>query len=155
MDVFKISKTIVAPLPYVYAWCTDYRDSDPQLTGSKSQRTVLQKTKKKAIYAQIYDGMDGKKKVAVNIVTLRAPDSWHLDFFGEEDEETGEYRVRSLGKERTRLDMVFREKWKVDSPPSLEEQIEGTGKVWDKYVAALEKDYAAEKRSTAKRSGRA
>ena len=115
----------------------------------------MQKTKKRVIYAQIYDGMDGEKKVAVDIVTLKAPDSWHLDFFGEEDDETGEYRLRSLGKERTRLDMVFREKWKVDSPPPLEEQIEGTSKVWDKYVAALEKDYLAEKRLAARRSDRA
>ena len=154
MDVFKVSKTINASLSYVYEWCTDFRDSDPQLTGSKSQRTIVERTKKRVIYAQIYNGMDGRKKVAVNIVTLKTPDTWHLDFFGEEDDETAEYRLRSIGKNRTRIDIVFREKWKVNSPPSLEEQIEGTNKVWDKYVAALEQDYNSENKP-ARRSGRA
>lgn len=142
MDVFKVSKTINAPLSYVYAWCTDFSDDDPKLTGSGSQRTILQKTKKRAIYAQLYDGADGKRKVAVNIVTLKPPGSWHLDFFGEEDDETGEYRLKRLGKDKTRLDMVFREKWKaIARIPSIEEQLKGTNGVWDKYVAALEKDY--------------
>ena len=36
MDVIRVSKTINAPLRYVYDWCTDYRETDPQITGSKS-----------------------------------------------------------------------------------------------------------------------
>ena len=73
MDVIKVSKTINAPLRYVYDWCTDYRETDPQITGSKSQRRVLQKTKKRSIYVQIYEGADGNEKVAVDIVTLKPP----------------------------------------------------------------------------------
>ena len=112
MDVTRVSKTINAPLRYVYEWCTDFREDDPQITGSKSQRKILEKTKKRVVYAQIYTGLDGAQKVTVDIVTLSPPSSWHLDYFGEEDDETGEYRLRALGKDRTRLDMVFREKWK-------------------------------------------
>jgi hypothetical protein len=38
--------------------------------------------------------------------------------------------------------MVFREKWKnIAKAPSLEEQTAQTGRVWDKYVKALERDY--------------
>jgi hypothetical protein len=147
MDVFRISKIIGAPLSYVYKWCTDFSESDPQLTGSKSQRMILEKTLKRAIYAQIYDGADGRKKVAVNVVTLKPPDSWHLDYFGEEDDETAEYRLKSLGRGKTRLDMVFREKWKkIERVPSIEEQIEHTDRAWDKFVVALEGDYNSEKK---------
>jgi hypothetical protein len=46
MDVIRVSKTINAPLRYVYEWCTDFREDDPQITGSKSQRKVLEKTRK-------------------------------------------------------------------------------------------------------------
>ena len=147
MDVIKVSKTIDAPRRYVYDWCTDYRDTDPQITGSKSQRRVLEKTKKRAIYVQIYEGADGKEKVAVDIVTLKPPSSWHLDYFGEEDDEIGEYHLRKLGEGKTRLDMVFKEKWKdITKIPSIEEQIRSTNEVWDKYVAALEKEYKSRKK---------
>ena len=147
MDVITVSKTIDAPRRYVYDWCTDYRDTDPQITGSKSQRRVLEKTKKRAIYVQIYEGADGKEKVAVDIVTLKPPSSWHLDYFGEEDDEIGEYRLRKLAEGKTRLDMVFKEEWKnIARVPSIEEQIRSTNEVWDKYVAALEKEYRSRKR---------
>ena len=147
MDVIKVSKTIDAPRRYVYDWCTDYRDTDPQITGSKSQRRVLEKTKKRAIYVQIYEGADGKEKVAVDIVTLKPPSSWHLDYFGEEDDEIGEYRLTKLREGKTRLDMVFKEKWKdIAKIPSIEEQIRSTNEVWDKYVAALEKEYKSRKK---------
>ncbi len=147
MDVIRVSKTINAPLRYVYDWCTDYREDDPQITGSHSQRKILEKTKKRVIYAQIYVGADGNQKVAVDIVTLKSPTSWHLDYFGEEDDETGEYRLKSLGKGKTRLDMVFKEKWKsIAKVPSIAEQVKSTSEVWDKYVAALERDYSSEKR---------
>jgi len=142
MDITRVSKTINAPLRYVYDWCTDYSEDDPRITGSKSQRRIVEKTGKRAIYIQIYEGADGKEKVAVNIVTLRPPASWHLDYFGEEDDETGEYRLKSLGKSKTKLDMVFKEKWKsIAKVPSIKEQLMATNEVWDKYVIALERDY--------------
>ncbi len=147
MDIIRVSKTINAPLRYVYNWCTDFREDDPQITGSKSQRKILQKTKKRVIYAQLYEGSDGKQKVAVDIVTLNTPHSWHLDYFGQEDDETGDYKLTSLGKHKTRLDMVFKEKWKdIAKIPSKQEQVDQTSEVWDKYVAALEKEYGSSTR---------
>jgi len=149
LDVFRVSKTINAPLSYVYAWCTDFSELDPQLTGSKSRRTILEKTKRRSVYTQIYQGSDGKQKVAVNIVSLKPPRSWHLDYFGEEDDETADYRLKSLGKDKTRLDMVFREKWKnIERVPSVKEQTEQTGRVWDMFAAALESDYNSKKGRT-------
>ena len=146
MDVTRVSKTINAPPHYVYDWCTDFREDDSKITGSKSQRKILEKTKKRVIYVQIYKGEDGKQKVAVNIVTLRPPNAWHLDYFGEEDDEIGDYVVKNLGKDKTRLDMVFKEKWKnVAKIPSIEEQTKQSNKSWDKFVEALEKDYNSEK----------
>jgi hypothetical protein len=141
VDVVRVSKTINAPLRYVYDWCTDYRDDDPQIIDSKRQKKMLEKTKKRAIYVEIYDGADGKQKVAVNIVILKPPNSWHLDFYGEEDYEEGEYKLKSLGRGKTRLDMIFKESWKIADPPSLDEQVEQASKIWDKYVTALENDY--------------
>jgi hypothetical protein len=136
---------INTPLRYVFNWCTDFREDDGDLTGSTSQRKILEKTKKRVVYASLYTGIDGNQKIGVNIVTLKAPTSWHLEYFGEEDNEIGEYKLSSLGKNKTKLSMVFKETWKTEKVPSIEEQVESTGKVWDQYVAALEKDYAASK----------
>jgi hypothetical protein len=143
MDVFRVSKTINAPIKFVYDWCTDYREDDSQLTGSTRKRIIFEKTKKRAVYAQLYDGRNGKQTVAVDFVTLNpSKKSWHLEFFGEEDYETGDYKLTSLGKSKTKLAMVFREKWKIPNPPSIAEQIRHTDEVWDKYISALEADYA-------------
>lgn len=138
MDVTRVSKTINAPLRYVYNWCTDFREDDPKITGSKSQRKIVEKTRRRVIYV----GADATQKMEVDIVTLKPPTSWHLDAFGEEEDETGEYRLKSLGKNKTRIDMVFKDKWKnIARVPLAEESVKRTNEVWDKYVASLEKEY--------------
>ncbi|MGA2664771.1 MAG: hypothetical protein ABSF83_07490 [Nitrososphaerales archaeon] len=145
VDTTKFSRVINAPLRYTYEWCTDFREDDSKLTGSTSKKKIVEKTKKRAVYVTVYQGADGKEKVAVSYVTLKPPNAWYLEQFGEEDYETGVYRLKSLGKKRTRLDMVFKETWKeIAKIPTMEEQIEGTNKAWDQFIAALERDYEAE-----------
>jgi hypothetical protein len=129
----------------VFNWCTDFRENDPALTGSNGKRIMLEKTKKRAVYASVYTGKDGNQKIGVNIVTLKAPTSWHLEYFGEEDTEIGDYKIVSLGKNKTKLNMVFKETWKIDGEPSIEEQVESASKDWDKYVAVLEEEYTSSK----------
>ncbi|HZW55250.1 MAG TPA: hypothetical protein VFF30_03090 [Nitrososphaerales archaeon] len=143
VDITRVSKAINAPLNYVYNWCTDFSEDDPKITGSRSQRKILQKTSKQVVYAQLYEGADGKPKVAVDIVTLNpSKKTWHLDYFGEEDDETGDYKLTSVGKNKTKLDMVFKERWKnISTVPTKEEQVEQTSRIWDKYIAALEREY--------------
>lgn len=142
VDVTRVSKVINAPLRYTYQWCTDFREDDSKLTGSSSQRRIVEKTRKRVVYVTIYDGADGKQKVAVSYVILKPPDAWSLEQFGEEDYEKGEYRLKSLGKDRTRLDMVFKETWKdIAKIPTIKEQTDGTSRFWDQLIAALEKDY--------------
>ncbi|HYB85094.1 MAG TPA: hypothetical protein VED86_07170, partial [archaeon] len=70
------------------------------------------------------------------------PNAWHLDFVGDEDDETGDYVLSSLGPKKTRLDMAFTEHYKVEDAPSRAEDTKHIHEIWDKYVRALEKDYA-------------
>jgi len=141
---FRGSKTINAPLQFVYDWCTDFREDDNKITGSKAQRKILEKTRQRVIYTSNYKS-HGKPRNAVNIVSLRPPSAWHLDYLGDEDDETGDYRLKRLGPKRTRLDMVFTEKYKIHNAPTKAQDLKHTNEVWDKCVAALEKDYAKEK----------
>jgi hypothetical protein len=140
----RVFKVINSPLPFVYRWCTDFRADDNKITGSRTQRKILQKTKKRTIYVSIY-GSSRKPKLGINIVSLKPPKAWHLDFVGEDDDETGDYKLTRLSPTQTRLDMVFREKYKIRDHPSQAEDTKHTSDIWDKYVEALERDYRNKK----------
>ena len=143
MIVYRYSVTFNAPIDFVYNWCTDYREDDPQITGASYRRIILEKNKKRVIYASDKKSSDGSTKLAVRIVTLSPGDySWHLDYFSEEDLEQGDYKLNRIGKEKTRLDMVFRNRWKDGPGPTKEQFVSETKSSWDTYVPALEKDYA-------------
>ena len=137
---YRVSKIIHAPLPFVYDWCTDYRESDPRITDSKAKRKMLLKTRRHVIYISSYRS-GGKPKIGVNIVTLYPQKWWHLDFIGDEDDETGDYRLMRLGPRRTRLDMSFAEHFKIRNAPTKAQDLKHTHEIWDKYVSALERDY--------------
>lgn len=142
----KVSKIIEAPLSYVYDWCTDFRESDPKLTGSKNKRRILLRTRNRVVYVSQYV-RQGQLRNAVNVVTLYPNKAWHLDYHGDEDDEVGEYRLVKLSRKRTRLNMTFKETYKIRSPPSKASDTRLTNEVWDKYVAALEKEYARSHRT--------
>ena len=139
---YHVSKVIKAPLKFVYDWCTDFREDDNQITGSKTQRKILQKTKRRAIYISTYE-REGRVMSGVNIVTLRPPTAWNLDYVGEEEDEIGRYKLTRLGPSKTRLDMTFTEKYKINDAPTKEEDKSVTDQTWDKYVARLEMDYSS------------
>ena len=139
-----VSKTIRVPLRFVYDWCTDYRESDPKITGSKSKRKILLKNKHRVVYVVNYRSR-GKSRSGVNVVTLYPPKAWHLDFTGDEDDEVGDYVLTSLGSRKTRLDMKFKEHYKISRAPTQAQDVKTIHELWDKYVAALERDYARKK----------
>jgi hypothetical protein len=139
---YRVSKIINAPLKFVFDWCTDFREDDNQITGSKTQRRILQKTKRRAIYISTY-GRDAKMVSGVNIVTLKPPKAWHLEYVGEEEDEIGSYKLKRLGSGKTRLDMTFTEKYKISNAPTKEEDRNHTEQTWDRYVTALERDFSS------------
>ena len=134
------------PQKYVYDWATDFTEGDNFIWGGKYSRIILHKTIRKAIYAYYSKGADGKPKLAVRFVTLHpSTHSWHLDYYGEEALETGEYKLTRLGKMKTRLNIVLKHNWKHGKGPSSRELQENTNFVWAKYTEALEQDYKSGK----------
>ena len=139
---YHVSKVFNAPLKFVYDWLTDYREDDNQITGSKKQFKILQKTKRRVIYLSPRE-RGGKSMIAVKMVTLRPPKGWYLDQVGEDEDAIGIYKLTRVGAEKTRLDMTITEKYKISDAPTKEEDRNHTDQMWDKYVAALEKDYGS------------
>ena len=138
---FHVSKVINAPLKFVYDWCVDFKEDDNKIWGSSIKRIILQKTTRRVIYVSTHKRKD-KNISAVRIVALRPPNAWHLDLAGQENDEIGDYRLTRLGQRKTRLDMTFKVKYKIIRAPTRQQDSKQTNEVWDKYVAALERDYA-------------
>jgi hypothetical protein len=139
LNVFSLSKTIDAPLDYVYRWCTDF--AAVQRAVPTAPRRIVQATKSRVVYVELYEGADSQRRVGVDIVSLKPPNSWHMEYVGEDNEEIAEYRLKKLGERRTRIDIRFRNKWKGSLSLSTEEKQKIENDVWDKYIAAIEKDF--------------
>lgn len=139
---YRVMKMINAPLNFVYDWCTDYREDDNQITGSKAQFKILQRTNRRVVYLRTSE-RDGKTVIGVKMVTLRPPRAWYLDQVGEDEDVIGIYKLTREGPKQTRLDMTFTEKYKISDAPTREQDRNDTDQMWDKYVAALEEDFAA------------
>ncbi len=145
-QTYHLSKIIEAPMPFVYEWCTDFREDDGKLTGSTRERKILEKTKTRVISSQSYME-NGKESGQVSIITLKAPNAWHLDTAGNtREQETGDYKLTRLGKSRTRLDMVFEVRYCGGARiPSKKWWEDDSNKFWDKLIVALISDYSKSK----------
>jgi hypothetical protein len=137
---YKVSATFNAPLGFVYSWCTDFRSDDLGMIGLKNARNLHEKTDRRVIWT-----VEGKKLESgtdpVRVVWLRPPSSWHLETCGD-GSEVGDYKLTSLGKNRTRLDMVFTETyWNKKNVPSKKELKAEAADHWEKYGKYLEQDY--------------
>ena len=140
--IYRVSQTFEAPLAYVYDWCTDFTDEDPKIIGASYTRHVIEKTKKRAVLIQRYR-VAGVEKEGVRIVTLSPPDSWHLESINEEVDRVGDYFLSSLGRERTKLEIVIKARYKTIEPEPAPKLKKNLDEEWKKYKEALEKDYAS------------
>jgi hypothetical protein len=142
MVIYRASKIINAPIKYAFDWATDFREDDDLIFGGKDRRVILLKTKTKSVYAQ------SKPKISVGVVALHPKDySWHLDYYSQEDTETGEYKLSKVGKNKTRLDMVFNNKRKHGKELSKKEFENEAKFLWENYAEALEKDFNSGKKA--------
>ena len=133
-------KKISAPLDFVYDWCTDFREDDPQLTGSNTIEKIIEKTKEKAVFT-LETVKDGRIVHATETVYMHPPDYWHLDFIGDECDEIGDYNLTSEGNQ-TKLTMKFEITYKNPKfVTSKEEWEKSADEYWDKLIIALENDY--------------
>ncbi len=143
-DVVRYSRTIDAPLGFVYRWCTDYREDDNKITGSKARRNILEKTKERWIYTTKERGV--KTFGPASVVTLHPPNSWHVDSIGEHRDISGDYSLTKLKSGLTKLNILFRIRRKTSAAPRKSKFLEHLDEIWTMYGAALEKDFKRQTR---------
>ena len=136
--ICRFSKILNAPLRFAYTWCTDFREDDHKITGSKSRRLIIEKTKRRAVYVTKQKG--SKRLTSVGIVTLHPPDRWHFCSIGGQIIETGKYQLKKIGPRETKLEAVFTLKRSATMASKME-FINHLNEFWEKYGVALEKDY--------------
>jgi len=139
---YKVSETFNAPIEYVFAWCTDFREDDAKYTGSKAVRKILKKGPELVVWHIRYK--EGKSFAeGVRAVWLNPPKSWHLDTCGD-GREVGDYKLTPLGKSKTRLDMKFVVTYDSKKDVEDKDEWEEDGrKHWKIYRKALEADFKA------------
>ena len=137
---FSISKVINAPLSYVFSWCTDFREDDNKLSGQKRRISIFERTKHRFIMS-IKTRRGSKVISAARIVSLAPPNAWHLDWIGDENDETGDYQLTRIDGRTTRLNATFKVKPKTSNAPNKKQMAQSVNSAWTNYVAALEKDY--------------
>lgn len=139
----RISKTIEATLPYVYAWSTDYRSDDSTLSVSRPRPRfrVVRLSKHRLLRIRLTGRGSGDPMIAVDLVRLAPPNAWHTDQIDEEDREAVDYRLTALGARRTRLDLLITERWVIPHPPSGADVRRRASGAWDRYKAFIEESY--------------
>ena len=146
IETYKFSKTFNAPLGFVFDWCTDFREDDGKMVGSETRVEFVERNSERLIWIARYKS-DGQAKEGIRVVWLKRPDEWRLETCGDGNEK-GRYKLTSLGKERTRLDMAFDVTYNNAKAVQSQEEFEiDTRGTWDSFAKYLEKDYKASVRS--------
>ncbi len=136
-DVVKISKLIKVPMSEVFAWCTDYSDSDAQITGSGGPKTrrITARDSRKVVFVDTY--ADPAIKARTVEVSLHPPNEWRAKFSGGRWDGTGIYTLTET-PEGTRLDIVFRIE-KAMEGYTAKDLRQRANEIWDRYDAEIEK----------------
>jgi hypothetical protein len=141
----RVSLVIHAPSRYVYDWCTDYRSDDGRFSNRRPRPSfrVIRISPRRVLRLRISQGSGRDPAIAVDLVRLNPPHSWHLDQIDETDRQSLDYRVSAVGRARTRLQLLSTERWVTPEFPTREELRAQIAKTWAHFAAALEADYRA------------
>lgn len=145
----RVSVLIHAPWRYVFDWCTDYRSDDTRLSvrRPRPRYRVIRISPRRVVRIRVYRGSGlgratfDHNRLAVDVVRLNPPRSWHLDQLDDTDQQALDYRVSAVGPARTRLQLLSTERWFTPEFPTHEAHRAQVAKTWDGIVAALESDY--------------
>ena len=143
----RVSKTIEAPLRYVYDWCTDYRSDDGKFSRQRPRprfRTV-KISPRRVLRIRIAPGEGAEPAIAVDVLQLSPPNAWHTNQIDEQDLQVVDYKLTALSREKTRLDLLVTERYISPKYPSRVETARRVRATWDRLAGFLEERYRSGK----------
>ena len=149
--VYEFRTRFHAPLPFVYAWCTDYSPEDPQLERDAFQRRIISKTRRRAVYEDLYDQPDGWMWSHME-VDFRPPNRWHAEALGSHRTWSIDYELSDLGDGSTELHFVgSRRATSLGRNPPKAEMERELLQMWKNLTRALEREYQGTRKDAGKR----
>ena len=141
-----------APLPYTFAWCTDYTPEDSRLEGEDYTRRILRRTRRRVVFEDLYDEPSGWMWSHME-VELHPPNRWHAESVGSHRDWSIDYELSS--KQDGSTELWFRGRRRATAlagknPPKARLERELIH-MWKNFGRALERDYLASLRSTKNR----
>jgi hypothetical protein len=144
---YHVSVVFHAPLPFVFAWCTDYSPNDANLAGEDKmihlRRRIVSRTARQVVFENMYDEGRGWAWER-HTVTLKPPNRWHSDGFGNYHEAHLDYRLKELPNDRTEFDMRWRSrstslsKGRLPPRETVERFVQ---ELWHRRGQVLEREY--------------
>jgi hypothetical protein len=141
----RVSLVIQAPSRYVYDWCTDYRSDDGRFSKGRPRPRfrVIRISPHRVLRMRVSRGSGRDPALAVEVIRLNPPRAWHLDQIDETDHQSVDYRVSTVGRARTRLQLLITERWVTPDFPTRGALRARVARVWARFGAAIEADYRA------------
>ena len=139
---YAIRTTFRAPVPFVFAWCTDYSAKDAEIEGEEYERRVISRERSRVVYEDLEKIPGGWSWSHWNI-RLSPPRVWRAEAIGNYRSWRLEYRLRSLDDGRTELTIRGRRTpMLLGTKNPARSELEGDlRKAWRKFGRALEADY--------------
>jgi len=142
--IYEFRSRFRAPLPFVFAWCTDYTPEDPRIEGEEYARRILQKSARRVVYEDLEDEPTGWRWSHI-VSELRPPRRWHAEITGTHRDWSIDYELSERPGGVTELHFRGKRRstalgGKNPSKPVLERDLRA---MWRRYGRALEADYRA------------
>ena len=139
--LFRLTKRFRAPLSDVYAWCTEFRDSDPELSRVRLRTRKVIRREGDLIEME-ETGIMAFPFVARFLVRLRPPDGWEADARSNMGHTHNTYRLFPDSEKGTRLEMTFdvhlTGPYRLFAPFARGFIVRKTSREWDDYVRAMQ-----------------
>jgi hypothetical protein len=141
----RFRKVIDAPLPFVFEWCTDFRDDDDRLTDDlyRYRARILLRQPGRVIREIVVPGPDRNRATEVELIDVSPPDRWRSRMFSASLDRVGSYRLLRVSPYCMRIEMRFRESWRSSRPSSRLRYRALFDEVWDRYAERIEREFRA------------
>lgn len=146
---YRIRVAFRVPLPFAFAWCTDFSPEDAALEGESYRRKVVERTRRRVVFEDLEESPDGWFW-ARDVVTLRPPNRWHMESVGSRREVIGDYLLTNLPDGRTQLELRWRRRpiMRETKPLTKAQREASTLTAWRRFGRALERDYRRAQRES-------